>query len=83
MENLDIVNNCLKEMFKRVGLEYPNIELTDKPDWYWKYEWTEDEENDFKLWMVKYLQKYSDMVDYYIDKEVGWFLLSYGWKTKG
>ena len=78
-KNAEICNECLVEMFKRVGLEYPNEELTKQADWFRKYEWTADEEDDFKKWMTKLLKKKRCIR---VEMEVAMFLLMWGWKTK-
>ena len=73
---------CLKEMFKRVGEEYPNPELTDQEDWYTQRTWTKAEEDDFGVWMKKHLKKkHRYWTKRTIDLEVGMFLLMWGWKT--
>ena len=50
-------DDCLKEMFRRVGMYYPNKPFTDQKDWYTKCTWTKEEEDDFRKWMTKYLKK--------------------------
>jgi len=73
---------CLKEMFKRVGMKYPNKKFTDQPNWFTKKTWTETEEKDFKKWMEKLLKKrYKHWTKRTLDKEIGMFLLMWGWKT--
>ncbi len=51
------INDCLTEMFRRVGEEYPNPELTDQDDWYHQQSWTREEEDDFRDWMMKLVKK--------------------------
>jgi hypothetical protein len=71
---------CLKEMFKRVGLTYPN-KITKQKDWYMKKCWTTKEEDDFRDWMKKYLKKKHRWSATTIRKEIGMFLLMWGWKV--
>lgn len=47
------VDECLKEMFKRVGETYPNKKLTSQEKWYTKRTWTEKEEEDLKMWRIE------------------------------
>jgi hypothetical protein len=75
----DTTEMCLKEMFRRVGEKYPNKELTDQPEWYKKRTWTEAEENDFRKWMGKLLKKRHGWKKVLIDREIGMFLLNWGW----
>jgi hypothetical protein len=77
----DSCEACLKEMFKRVGETYPNKKLTDQKDWYMKRSWTEAEEDDFRDWMKKYLKKKHKWTATTIRKEIGMFLLMWGWKV--
>ena len=73
---------CLKEMFKRVGEEYPN-ELTNQEDWYMKRSWTIEEQNDFKDWMIKHLKKrHPSWNKRTIDMEVGTFILQWAWTNE-
>ena len=72
-----------KEMFRRVGEEFPNEELTNDKDWYKKRSWTEKQQEDFKKWMKKELKKtFPDLSARKVEWEAGIFLLSYGWTTK-
>jgi len=81
---------CLKEMFKRVGLEYPNPEITNQPEWYHLYSWTESEQDDFGEWMGKLILKRHSFYRVYKKKVcerkvgnwVGMFILNWGWKVK-
>ena len=73
---------CLKEMFRRVGKKYPDKKFTDQKDWYTKVTWTEEEEEDFRVWMRAFLKKKYRWNKHTLDKEIGMFLLMWGWKTK-
>ena len=75
--------DCLIEMFKRVGETYPNPELTDRDDWYMQRTWTIEEEKDFKEWMKVLLKKrYKYLTSLQIDAEIAMFLLMWGWTTR-
>lgn len=76
-----IVKKLLKEMFKRVGLEY-HEDYCKKEDWYLTKSWSEAEQKDFKLWGERVLKADLKMTDYGAAWEMGWFLLSYGWTTR-
>ena len=78
-KNEKICGECLVEMFKRVGLEYPNKELTSQDDWFRQYVWTQEEEDDFSDWMLKKLKKARRRRP---EVEVAMFLLMWGWKTE-
>ena len=82
LSNGQICEECLKEMFRRVGAEYPNESLTNQPEWYNKYQWTEAEQDDFCKWMKAFLKKHSHWRGKTLDFEVGMFLLNWGWRTK-
>jgi len=71
-----ICEECLKEMFRRVGREYPDKEFTADPEWYKKETWTKAEEEDFRQWMRKFFKKHKvSRLDY----EVEMFLLMWSW----
>lgn len=76
------VHKYLKEMFKRVGEEYPNP-FTEQDDWYTKKSWTEEEQDNFRDWLKKEMKKdnkrWSEKI---IKSEVAFFLLMWGWTIK-
>ena len=73
-------DDCIKEMFRRVGVEYSAEFVTD-PKWFWKCEWTEEQETDFKKWLIKQMKKHS-LLKHRADKEADWFLFMWGWKIR-
>lgn len=73
---------CLKEMFRRVGEEYPNEKLTSQAEWYNLRMWTEKEYMDFRGWLVAFLRKRFKWAEKKCNWEAGLFLLDWGWKTK-
>jgi len=73
--------DCLTEMFRRVGLTYPDLEFTSQKHWYTKRAWTTKEEEGFRDWMKKLLKKRYNWPDKSIDFEVNMFLLNWGWKN--
>ena len=73
--------DCLVEMFRRVGEEYPNI-LTEQENWWTTRTWTSQEEDDFKEWMLDYLRTKAKMGKAKAETEVSYFLLMWGWKIK-
>lgn len=77
----------LKKMFEAVGQEYDE-ELLTKPNWYWTYTWTEDEQEKFIGWLGKFLvknkyvrkgKKRGQDAGYY---EASKMVFNYGWKVK-
>ena len=87
-KHLEII---LKEMCKRVGANYNDIDFKDK-EWYTRHEWLEEEQEDFHKWLVDYLYnntearkeilRYPRKNKKLINKAVTWFLFDYGWKLK-
>ena len=73
---------CLAEMFRRVGEKYPNPELTANENWFQLRTWTEEEEKDFEKWMYDFLKKRLRWNKATLKREIGMFLLMWGWKTK-
>jgi len=79
----------LKEMCRRVGVDYDKVYF-HKDGWWRTKEWTEEEYNKFKKWLVDYLYKSNDarkeIMEYnyktkkQIKKVVDMFGLQYGWK---
>lgn len=75
-----VFQQLMKEMFKRVGLKY-DPDYCFQEDWYLTKSWTEAEQRDFKLWGEGILKSKLQMTDHGAAREMGWFLLSYGWTT--
>ena len=81
----------LVEMFKRAGLSVNRFNF-NKPGWYLSYAWTEQEENDFKDWIVKFLktnpQARQELMAFpsantaFLKRVAGEFVFNYGWKIK-
>jgi len=89
----EILYEIFEEMCKRVGASLDDIELVENNGKYefpyYAYEWTEEEESDFRKWLTNYLYKnrkkfgMSYMTKKRIDiYETPLFLLMYGWKYK-
>jgi hypothetical protein len=69
-------------MFKRVGEEFPNPELTDQNEWYTKRTWTDAQEDDFRKWMIDKLRKEGRYTKKTAEWETSMFLLNWGWKNE-
>ena len=70
-----------------VNADY-DLELSN--DWYYKYEWTKEQENEFKDWLVEILKDTKIMKELAGHKMVNLamrtkvanaFILNYGWKV--
>lgn len=52
------LEKVLKKMFKLVEADYPEDESYFKePGWFWDYSVTEKQQDDFRKWMIDYLEK--------------------------
>jgi len=81
----------LREMCRRVGARYEGIDFSD-PTWFYKYEWTQEEEEDFANWLTKELisnpQLRNDLMKYptsqrrYLRRFAEVFTANYGWRLK-
>lgn len=77
-----IFTEFLPEMFKRVGLKASDInDLKKQPNWFTTQSWTEEDELNFKQWLVKRLMHRMRMTKASAEKEADFFLLSFGWST--
>jgi len=80
MMNYDeVLEDCLREMFRRVGLRYVE-KFCKRDNWYRARSWTESQEHEFKEWMVGFLRKRCRWTKKTAEKEAGMFLLNYGWR---
>ena len=90
-KNFKHLRVILKEMCKRVKCNYSSFNF-DKPNWFWGYQWTEPEQDDFRDWLINYMKKHKDAREelmsinsketYMLERFANWFLLDYGWKLK-
>ncbi|MFA5174710.1 MAG: hypothetical protein WC438_06010 [Candidatus Pacearchaeota archaeon] len=90
----DSINSELKivlqKMCETVGAVYKDIDFK-KTDWFLDYEWTEEQEKNFKNWFVNRLikNKYArkELIGCSKNKKicekfVDMFIFNYGWKRK-
>jgi len=89
-EKEGVMNKYLKtildEMCKRVGADYGVVNSSDT--WYWQFEWTPEQELDFRKWLVGYLMENKDARHYFglhknkkeIEEFAKVFVWNYGWK---
>ena len=86
------LDKILKEMCKRVKAKFDDINFKQK-DWFMKYQWTENEQEEFKQWFINYLKEnkearreimaHPSANEKSIEKVANWFILDYGWKIGG
>ena len=76
-----IVKTALEEMFKRVGREYDPIKKYSD-GWYAETEWSEEEQDDFRDWLVALCRKELRMRKKKAEYEAAMFILNWGWKTR-
>jgi hypothetical protein len=85
------INIVLKEMCNRVNTNYDEIDFQQN-DWYFLYEWTQKEENEFAVYLTNLLyndkEARRDIMSVpiknkeIIKKTVDFFVMNYGWKIK-
>lgn len=87
-----LLNKILEKMCSYVGADYKTIDR--KYQWYLKYEWTKEQEDDFKQWLVKELSneslftyltghyRYHVKTKKFKERIADSFISNYGWKTK-
>ena len=90
-ENNPVFAEIIKEQFKTVG-----VEVTDEEDlganWFWRHEWTEEQEKAFEQWMFDYFCNlptkafksvfHGARTKKQIRQNVKWIILQYGFKLK-
>ena len=85
------LRTILKEMSKRVDADFDSLEFTN-PDWFRQCEWTEEEQNEFNKWLIKYLRDNTKARNelmsipsknkVFLQKFADSFSFNYGWKLK-
>jgi hypothetical protein len=81
----------LTEMCQAVGADFDKIDFKSE-NWFWKYTWTTQAENDFIDWLVNYLVKTKEARQMLmafpsknprdIKNAANQFVMNYGWMTK-
>jgi hypothetical protein len=83
-----VCEDCLIEMFKRVGVEvetYEDVKLFAHDhgnEWYYARSWTQAESDSFFEWMDALL-KTKGMNKHDRKNDIAWFDLMWGWKVEG
>ena len=75
------LEKALDKMFQYVGFEKWDREFTKQQDWYSLKSWTSNQENDYKQWFLQEIKKDLKINKQLAEKEWGYFLLMWGWRT--
>ena len=78
----EFMDHALDMMFKAVGFDCFDEEFTKQPDWYTKREWSKEQQDEFRDWLISECRTKLRMRKKQAEVEAGFFLLSWGWKTK-
>ena len=57
--NNKTIKKVLKKMCKMVNADFNAINFSDK-DWFHLYQWTEKEQDEFKKWLIEYMQNNNE-----------------------
>ena len=77
-DNSNFLDKLLTKMFKDVGLKFTK-DFTKQEEWYKKYSWDKNQEDNFKKYFIKAYIKYFKTNKKSAEKD--WLLwnLCYGW----
>lgn len=85
------LNKIMDKMCSYVGVKFKDID-PKKPNWFLKYSWTLEQEDDFRKYFIKYLmdsaEARKEIMETPIKNKkvisglVEFFILVYGWKVK-
>jgi hypothetical protein len=80
----------LERMCQFANVRFKDIDFKS-PDWFLKYEWTKNQEAEFKIWLIDFLRdnkqarisimktpKHSKKI---LEKVANEFIFNYGWKV--
>ena len=90
MKNEQIVEACLVKMFQMNGINIRSISgikkwvnNCDNPKvWYQAKPWTQEQDDEFRKWMYKFVKSKTRWSKAKVDKEVMWFSVMWGWTAK-
>jgi hypothetical protein len=77
------MSSALDKMFQSVGFDGFDEEFAKQDNWYLLREWTNEQQSEYKDWFISECSKKLRMRKSQAEREFGFFLLSWGWKTVG
>lgn len=82
----DHIKVILSEMCDRVGVKFEDIDFK-QPTWYWLHEWTEEQEDSFRDWLIKYMKSNENIFTpsrrrFDAERQANGFVFNYGWRIK-
>jgi len=80
--NRFLIDKYFSKMHQAIGVPFSWDEC-QKEDWFLKHTWTREQELDFKVWLVGEMRKDFKISRKRAINEADWFILDFGWKTKG
>jgi hypothetical protein len=90
-ESKDELKIILEKLLSYVGATWPGWEFFKKDDWYFVYQWSEEDQENFEDWMVAYLHENKVARETIctiptrnlraLRKAVQQFIFLYGWWT--
>lgn len=80
-------------MCQMVGADVKKIDFA-KENWFLEYSWTEDQQEDFKNWIIEFFTRDKKRLKGFaafpslagrnkkeLEKTANWFIFDYGWKV--
>lgn len=77
-----IISSALDRMFTIVGFDGFDPEFAKRDNWYLQRSWTEEQENEFKAWLINECRTKLRMRKKAAEFEASVFILSWGWKIE-
>ncbi len=75
------VDVILTKMFEMVDDVYsPSLNLVD--DWYKNNTWSEEQQNEFRVWLIGYYRKEYKVTLREAKRNADMFIFNYGWSIK-
>ena len=78
--NQAVFKDLINKQLEPFGKTYESV-LNEK-DWFLKYPVTKEQEDEFIQWGIKHIQKKMKSTKAIAEKEMNWFILSYGLTRK-
>jgi hypothetical protein len=75
------LHRAFTKLFRAAGFDDFDYDFTKQNYWFLKRTWTPEAESDFGAWFVSEAQHDLKYTKDRAEKELGWFLLSFGWKA--
>lgn len=80
--NKDDAIYIISQMFALIGEPFDRSKLEYDDEWYLNYSWTEEQQEEFKEWLISHLRANFKHTKALAISNAGWFIFMYGFTIR-